>query len=249
MVVGRVKFVILLLSVGLACTVPPLLADKKDKDKEKDKPPSGASSHMSDQRRALHALNRLTFGPRPGDVQRVMAIGVDKWIDEQLHPEKISDIATESRLAPLRTLRMDTREIVESFPPPQIIKEVEQGRRPMPSDPVKRAIYEDQIERIQEKQALKETAAALPDKSNSDTASGEKVSNNDKLEDDAMARRREDRQDANLKADQLLELPPDQRMREILKMSPEERHSLANSIKGPKREEFFDGMNAQQRET
>jgi uncharacterized protein (DUF1800 family) len=229
----------ILLAVGLVAPAAP--AKKKDK-------PSPPST-MDEQKRALQALNRLTFGPRPGDVQRVMAIGVDKWIDEQLHPEKISDIATESRLAPLRTLRMDTREIVESFPPPQIIKEVEQGRRPMPSDPVKRAIYEDQIERIQEKQALKETAAALPDKSNSDTASGEKVSNNDKLEDDAMARRREDRQDANLKADQLLELPPDQRMREILKMSPEERHSLANSIKGPKREEFFDGMNAQQRET
>jgi hypothetical protein len=44
-------------------------------------------------RRALHALNRLTFGPRPGDVQQVMAIGVDQWIDLQLHPEKIDDSA------------------------------------------------------------------------------------------------------------------------------------------------------------
>ena len=47
---------------------------------------------MDDQKRALHALNRLTFGPRPGDVERVTAIGVDKWIDQQLHPEKIDDV-------------------------------------------------------------------------------------------------------------------------------------------------------------
>jgi hypothetical protein len=44
-----------------------LLAKKKE---------SPASS-PGEQKRAVHALNRLTFGPRPGDVQRVMAIGVD----------------------------------------------------------------------------------------------------------------------------------------------------------------------------
>jgi hypothetical protein len=58
-------------------------------------------SSAGDQRRALHALNRLTFGPRPGDVQRVMAIGVDKWIDLQLHPEKIDDSALAAHLEPL----------------------------------------------------------------------------------------------------------------------------------------------------
>ena len=46
---------------------------------------------MPEQQRAIHALNRLTFGPRPGDVERVSAMGLDKWIDEQLHPEKIAD--------------------------------------------------------------------------------------------------------------------------------------------------------------
>ena len=58
---------------------------------------------MDEQKRALHALNRLTFGPRPGDVDRVTAMGVDKWIDQQLHPEKIDDRALDARLAPFRT--------------------------------------------------------------------------------------------------------------------------------------------------
>ena len=70
----------------------------------------------NEQKRAVHALNRLTFGPRPGEVQQVMAMGVDRWIDMQLHPDKIPDTAMEARLAPLRTLHMSAKEIVEEFP-------------------------------------------------------------------------------------------------------------------------------------
>ncbi len=75
-----------------------------------------ATPGMDERQRALHALNRLAFGPRPGDVERVTAMGVDKWIEQQLHPDKIEDHALDARLEPFRTLRMDTREIVENFP-------------------------------------------------------------------------------------------------------------------------------------
>jgi hypothetical protein len=98
---GRTKLVAFLLCFSLACTVPRLLANKK-KDTVAPNP--------DDQRRALHALNRLTFGPRPGDVQLVLAMGVEQWIDLQLHPEKIDDGALNGRLEPLRTLRMSTRQ-------------------------------------------------------------------------------------------------------------------------------------------
>ena len=108
----------------------------------------------------MHALQRLTFGPRPGDVERVAAMGVDKWIDLQLHPEKIDDSNLEARLAGFRTLRMDTREMVENFPPPPVIKAVMDGRKAMPSDPVKRAVYEAQIERLEEKKERKQETAA-----------------------------------------------------------------------------------------
>ena len=37
----------------------------------------------------LHALNRLTFGPRPGDIEAVKKIGLKQWIDLQLHPERL----------------------------------------------------------------------------------------------------------------------------------------------------------------
>src|ERR1700689_2500922 len=64
------------------------------------------------QKRVLHALDRITFGPRPGDVQAVAAMGVDKWIDLQLHPERIDNSAMQARLAGYRTLEMSSREML-----------------------------------------------------------------------------------------------------------------------------------------
>src|SRR5271165_5627575 len=92
--------------------------------KKKDQPVGAPHGAMDERKRAVHALNRLSFGPRSGDVERVAQMGVDKWIDLQLHPEKIDDSALDAHLAPFRTLRMDTREIVENFPPDQVIKQI-----------------------------------------------------------------------------------------------------------------------------
>jgi len=140
----HVKVAGILLSLSLACTVP-LLAKKKDTP----------ASSPAELKRAVHALNRLTFGPRPGDVQRVAAIGVDAWIDQQLHPGKIDDAALEGRLGPFRTLRMSTREVAEDFPDGGVVKQVMDGKRPMPSDTAKRAVYQVQIARQEAKQEEK----------------------------------------------------------------------------------------------
>ncbi len=55
--------------------------------------------------RIVHALNRLGFGPRPGDVERVRKVGLGQWIEQQLHPETIDDSALEKKLQPLSLLR------------------------------------------------------------------------------------------------------------------------------------------------
>ena len=52
-------------------------------------------SQTADQQVA-HALSRLTFGARPGDAQLVREMGVDRWIDEQLHPERIDDARSDA---------------------------------------------------------------------------------------------------------------------------------------------------------
>jgi uncharacterized protein (DUF1800 family) len=141
---------LLLWCLILAGVAPQLLAKKKVH------PPDTST----EQKRAAHALNRLTFGPRPGDIEQVTAIGVEQWIDLQLHPEKIADNNLESRLAPLRTLHMSAKEIFEEFPDNQMVKQVADGKRPMPSDPARRAVYRAQIARLEERQERKEQKIA-----------------------------------------------------------------------------------------
>jgi len=227
MKLGRLQIgIVLLLSLlGFAVSARLGLARKKDQQ---------AAAQMDQRKCAVHVLNRLTFGPRPGDVDQVMAIGVDKWIDQQLHPEKIDDNALDARLSPFPTLRMDTRELVENFPSEQMIKAVADGKQSLPSDPLKRAVYQAQLDRYQDKEDRKQqTAVAGPDK----------------VADDERARRQQERIDADQKVEELLEMPPDQRMKAVLKMSPEEQRVMTRSLQGDKREEFLEGMNARQRET
>ena len=236
MIALRRQIVVLaaLSTLGIALFVQHALAHK-------NKPSSAIP--MDEQKRALHALNRLAFGPRPGDVERVAAMGVDQWIDQQLHPDKIDDHALDARLAPFRTLRMDTREMVENFPPPQVIKAIAEGRQSMPSDSARRAVYQAQLERYQQKKERKQQTSSAD--SPATAASGNSVP----VSDDDQARRREDRLYADLKAEDLLDLPPDQRIKAILKMSPEEQRAIGTSLKGEKRDEFMEGMKPQQRET
>jgi len=221
--------------LGLALSIQFALANKNKQ--------GSAAIKMDEQKRALHALNRLAFGPRPGDVERVTAIGVDKWIDQQLHPEKIDDRAIDARLAPFRTLRMDTREIVENFPPPQVIKAIAEGKQPLPSDSAKRAVYKAQLERYEEKQQRKQESA------NADPTTAPTSGKSGNMSDEELARRREDRLYADLKTEDLLNLPPDQRMKTILKMSSEDQRAIGRSLEGDKRDEFMQDMKPQQRET
>jgi uncharacterized protein (DUF1800 family) len=66
----------------------------------------------------LHALNRLGYGPRPGDVARVEQMGLEKWIDQQLDPDSIDDSALDQRLENYPTLTRSSQQLLEEFPPP-----------------------------------------------------------------------------------------------------------------------------------
>jgi uncharacterized protein (DUF1800 family) len=65
-----------------------------------------------------HVLHRLAFGPRPGDVERVRAMGVDAWIAEQLQPERVDDASFERWLTRFPTLAMSGEELIAKYPPP-----------------------------------------------------------------------------------------------------------------------------------
>jgi uncharacterized protein (DUF1800 family) len=72
-------------------------------------------SRLTERQCAMHVLNRLAFGPRPGDVDRLMKDGVDVWIDQQLHPDAIPDRAVEARLRQYPTLQMANAQIMQKF--------------------------------------------------------------------------------------------------------------------------------------
>src|SRR2546421_4134414 len=92
------------------------------------------SGKLTEDQRVLHVLNRLGFGARPGDVERVKAMGVDKYIELQLNPEKIGDSVSEAKLQNLETLRMTSAELYEKYPQPgQLLKQL-QKRDALPAD-------------------------------------------------------------------------------------------------------------------
>jgi uncharacterized protein (DUF1800 family) len=73
---------------------------------------------LSTDKQIIHVLNRLTFGPRPGDVEQVRKMSVEKWIDLQLHPDRIRENAIlETKLKPLHTLQLANWELVQNYPP------------------------------------------------------------------------------------------------------------------------------------
>src|ERR1700733_13018061 len=75
-------------------------------------------TELTEDQAILHALNRLAYGPRPGDVERIRQMGLEKWIDQQLHPESIDDSALDTRLRNYPTLDMPARKLLAEFPPP-----------------------------------------------------------------------------------------------------------------------------------
>ena len=75
-------------------------------------------TELTEDEAALHALNRLAYGPRPGDVERVKQMGLEKWVDLQLHPERIDDSALDSRLQQYPAINMSAEQLLARYPNP-----------------------------------------------------------------------------------------------------------------------------------
>src|SRR5688572_24254215 len=68
-----------------------------------------------DDKTVVHVLNRLGFGPAPGDIERVRKMGLAAYIEQQLHPERIADEGLAQRLQGFDTLTMSSREMAEEI--------------------------------------------------------------------------------------------------------------------------------------
>ena len=148
--------------------------------------PTAGEKQGKGESRTVHALNRLTFGPRPGDVQAAEAIGLSTWFERQLNPDKIDDSALEAKLAQFPAMQLPQQELLARYPSQQMIRQLaREEQRPMPAgpfaprrgrfaaimaeraawptDPVEKAIYADQMAFYkvqQEAKAAKDAANA-----------------------------------------------------------------------------------------
>ncbi len=98
------------------------------KDQKKSKTPAKVPNsvlaglpitELNESEAIIHALNRLTFGPRPGDAESIQKIGLANWIERQLSPDSIDDSQMQARLDKYPTLKMSSSKLLSEFPQPQ----------------------------------------------------------------------------------------------------------------------------------
>jgi uncharacterized protein (DUF1800 family) len=114
--------------------LPALAATAADKKKSQDPVlKSLPVTELSTDEAIQHALNRLAYGPRPGDFERIRQMGLAKWIDQQLNPKSIDDRAVEARLNIYPTLTMTTAQLMADYPnPKQAAKQAELAKQESP---------------------------------------------------------------------------------------------------------------------
>ncbi|MEP7039810.1 MAG: DUF1800 domain-containing protein [Acidobacteriota bacterium] len=80
-----------------------------------------SAKYLTEDQKILHVLNRLGFGARPGDVARVKAMGLNKYIEQQLNPFSISDTLAEAKVKNLDILTMSNEEVFAKYPTPKAV--------------------------------------------------------------------------------------------------------------------------------
>jgi uncharacterized protein (DUF1800 family) len=100
--------------------------EAKSQKQKGAQPPSqsDAAKKLTEEQKVAHLLDRVTFGARPGDVERVMKLGWEKYLDEQLRPERISDQVVEQRLKNIESIHLSKAELAKNYPPPQVLQQV-----------------------------------------------------------------------------------------------------------------------------
>jgi uncharacterized protein (DUF1800 family) len=154
----RRKAVLGLLAVSLA-VFPAAYATKKSTESTRQ-----FQKQIHKNERIPQALNRLTFGPRPGDEAQVKAMGLKKWIDLQLHPDRIPENPVlAEKLKTLDTLRMTSAQLVRDYPTPQIVRQMVAGQVPFPTDPERRMLIEKLVARAERRQGVGNAAPNAPE--------------------------------------------------------------------------------------
>ena len=165
----RNRLVLALAGVLCLAAVPGISGYSKKKNVEEGR---RFQQPLTSDEKILQALNRLTFGPRPGDIEAVKAMGLKKWMERQLHPERIAENPLlETKLKTLDSLEMSGNELVRNYPTPQMVRQMVNGQLPFPADPDRRLMLTKLMAKFEERQAKGGDAAAAPAATNMQTLS------------------------------------------------------------------------------
>lgn len=232
------------LCVSLVCpTVPAQTSATVNTTRHSNAMPDARSEYHAHQiegdARILHALNRFTFGPRPGDVETVRTMGLEKWFDQQLHPQSIQEAELTARLAEFPAMQWSPEELLFRAPSNGIIRQVINGKLTMPKNGALRAVYEDQIYRFNEKRQKKaaeeqkqtSAAASTQDKEmlGSDTPPRGQAGDSNQMAPAPNAGEAAAADEGDLR--QLLALAPQPRVSELARMQPERADTFFKSLK------------------
>jgi len=107
------------------------------------------------QQRYQLVLDRFTYGPRPGDLDRIQQLGFNKWFEQQLNPWRINDSALETKLGQYPAMNMPLYKLMEMYPDNNMLKRASEGKLSAPGGEAAHAIYRDNEERYKDKKADK----------------------------------------------------------------------------------------------
>jgi uncharacterized protein (DUF1800 family) len=232
--------------------------------------PAYHSGELQGDERILHALNRFTFGPRPGDVEAVKAEGLDRWFDGQLNPAGLNNDDLSNRLAQFPAMQWSTEDLLYRLPSDAMIRQAADGKVPIPPGGAEHAVYVDQIERYQvrkqEKEVKKQDLASAQANSfggsnRSMAANGtplgsqaaqQTMQSNESQPGQMSAMAAESKPETPAfdpaRIERILSLSPGPRLAQLAAMKQPELDGFRKSLKAPQKTALFAGLNPGQKE-
>ena len=196
---------------------------------------SVAAAPLTERERAMQMLNRFTFGARPGEVEKVLAMGTEKWFEGQLNPVGINDVAVEKRMGDYPTLGMTPAEVLAEFPDRGTIQRIVEGKQVAPTDPMLAGLYEVQMKKYSDEMEAKKVGAdgaGVPPPT----------------EEEKAAKKAADQAQAAEVAGELFALPKAQRMRALMKMPVTVRIAFTSYVTGDQKNLLLAEFNPRERE-
>jgi uncharacterized protein (DUF1800 family) len=248
-------------------------APSNQPDQAKSRPrtrPVYQSAQLQGDDRILHALNRFTFGLRPGDLDEVRAMGLEKWFNQQLYPARLDQADLDARLTQFPAMQWSTENLIFRYPSNAIIRQTMDGKFESPKQGILHTIYENQIERVSAKRQTQDQKKAANTPSTDSMKAAmmiegdvDKTENPTPMAKEPAAAQMADNQPPQMAApdaapaqppidasvvNSILALPPQQRVARLAAMSQPEYDSFLKGLKPVQRVQLATGLTPEQKE-